>query len=111
MAEQVHEIVTGAIEGQASMVCTPSECGWSADMLGEGLAQKWPNVPCAAEQGHGHHNREALPISLWFFSATGLSFAIGNGLLTLEGVDALRALDLAVELIGIHGLVVFQHSP
>ena len=43
VVEQVHEIVTGAIEVQASM-------GWSADMVGEGLAQKWPDVPCAAEQ-------------------------------------------------------------
>ena len=61
--------------------------------------------------GHPHHNQEALTISLWFFNATGLSFAIDNGLLTLDGVDPLRALDLAVELTGIRGLVLFQRSP
>jgi hypothetical protein len=58
---------------------------------------------CAIDSGHGHHKREALAISLWLLSATGLSFAIGSGHLTL---DALRV----VNVIGIHGLVLFLRS-
>ena len=86
---------------QASMACTPSGYGSSADMPGEGLAQKWPGVPCAARQ---RARGEALAISLWLLSATGLSFDIGSGLLAL---DALRA----INVIGIHGFVLFLRSP
>ena len=32
------------------MAGIPPGCGWSADMLGEGLAQKGPDSPRAAEQ-------------------------------------------------------------
>jgi hypothetical protein len=72
-------------------------------MPGEELAQKWPDVLCAAEQRARASQTRGPHIGLWFFSATGLSFAIGNGLLTLDGVDALRAVDLAIHVIGIHG--------
>ena len=53
--------------------------------------------------GHGHHEGEALAISLWLLSATGLSFAIGSSHLTLY---ALRA----INVIGVHGLVPFLRS-
>ena len=52
---------------------------------------------CCGTMGTGITNER-------LFSATGLSFAIGSGLLTL---DALRA----VHVIRIHGLVLFLRSP
>ena len=83
------------------MTCIP----WDVDGLLICRERGWCRMGLMAHtlwnSGHGHYGREALAISLWLLSATGLSFAIGSGLLTL---DALQA----VNVIGAHGLVLVR---
>ena len=71
---------------------------------GRGWCRNGTTSHALRNSGHGHYKRETLAISLWLLSAMSLSFAIGSGLLTL---DALRA----VNVIGVHRLVLFLRSP
>jgi len=68
-----------------------------------GWRRDGPTSHALRNSGHRHHEREALAVSLWLLTTTGLSFAIGGSFLTL---DALRT----VNVIGIQGFVLFLLS-
>jgi hypothetical protein len=98
----VRGIVTGTIEGEAGVDGMYTIGMWIVCWYaGGGVGAEMARRPTRCwNSGDGHHEREALAISLWLFSTTGLSFAIGSGLFTL---DALRTVDI----VGIHGFVLF----